>query len=218
MPKTNSELLADVQEELEWERELDASHVAVTAVDGAVTLSGHVRSYYEKTRAVSVTERVSGVRAVADELEVRLAEEDVRDDTDLAESIAHLLSWHASLASEQLQARVEDGVVTLTGSVDWDVQSQEAERLVKRLVGVRSVENLISLRHRAGETEVEKAIGDALTRRAALDARRINVSVEGSVATLTGRVRSLEEERLARRAAMSAPGITDVEDRLSVDP
>jgi osmotically-inducible protein OsmY len=216
--KTNSELLADVQEELEWEPDLEADHVAVSVNDGAVTLAGYVPSYFDKTRAVAVTERVSGVKAVADEIDVRLPDADVRDDTHLAESVAHLLSWHSALAAEDLQAKVDGGDVTLTGIVDWDFQVEEAERLVKRLVGVRSVTNLITLRQRARITDVQKSIADALTRRAALDARRIEVSVDGSVATLKGRVRSLEEERLARRAAMSAPGITDVDDQLVVEP
>ncbi len=218
MAKTNSELLADVQEELEWEPELDADHVAVSVNDGAVTLSGHVPSYFEKTRTVAITERVSGVKAVADEIEVRLPDAAVRDDSDLAESVAHLLSWHSALASQDLRAKVDAGNVTITGTVDWDFQAEEAVRLVKRLVGVRAVTNLVALRKRASIAEVQKSIADALTRRAALDARRIDVSVDGSVATLTGRVRSLEEERLARRAAMSAPGITDVDDQLVVEP
>ncbi len=218
MAKTNSELLADVQEELEWEPELEADHVAVSVNDGAVTLAGHVPSYFEKTRAVAITERVSGVKAVADELEVRLPDAAVRDDSDLAESVAHLLSWHSALASQDLRAKVDAGNVTITGTVDWDFQAEEAVRLVKRLVGVRAVTNLVALRKRASITEVQKSIADALTRRAALDARRIDVSVDGSVVTLTGHVRTLEEERLARHAAMSAPGITDVDDQLVVEP
>jgi len=215
--KTNAELLADVEEELEWEPEIDAEHIAVVVNDGAVTLFGHVPSLFDRTRAVEATHRVAGVLAIADELEVRLPDDHERDDSDLAQTIAHLFSWTSTLPRDAIEATVADGVVTLTGTVPHEFVADEAERLVERLVGVRNVTNLIVAAAPAGASHVEKAVAGALTRHAALAARRVRVAVEGSIAVLTGEVRSAEEARVATHAAASCTGITKVDDRLTVD-
>lgn len=215
--KTNVELLADVEEELEWEPEIDADHVAVVVNDGAVTLFGHVPSLFQRTRAVEATHRVVGVLAVADELEVRLADDHARDDSDLAQTIAHLLSWTSTLPQDSIEATVSGGDVTLAGSVPHEFVGDEAVRLVERLIGVRSVTNLITTATPADVAHVEKAIASALARLAALGARRVRVSLEGSAAVLSGQVRSADEARVARRAAASCPGIVTVDDRLVVE-
>ena len=216
--KTDSQLQTDVQQELKWEPGVDARHIAVTTKDGAVTLSGSVPSYFDKTRAVAATERVYGVKAVADELEVHLRDAHARDDSDIAESVAHILEWNATLASEHIQAKVANGHVTLTGKVAWNYEREEAGRAINHVLGVKSVVNRITVKPRVVAAQVEKQITNALARHAALDARQIHVTTSGTKAVLSGHVHSLDEDRVARTAAWSAPGITDVDDRLLVQP
>jgi len=214
---TNTELQAHVVAELKWDPKIDASEIAVSATDGAVTLVGFVPDYFQKTKAVAAAERVYGVKAVADELEVRLRGSHVRDDSDIAQSIAHILSSNTVLPAG-IQAKVADGVITLTGSVLWDFQREEAARLVDGVIGVKHVINLVTVRPQATVAQVEKEITNALARHAALDARRIRVSTEDGTAVLSGHVHSFEEARLAKQAALSAPGISKVEDHLVVQP
>lgn len=179
----------DVKYELAWESKLDGSHISLGVEDGAVTMSGHVPTYMQKWSAVRAAERVYGVRAVADELEVRLAAE-----------VAH-------------------GIVTWRGIVDWKFQRHEATRLVRGLIGVQGVKNLIQLKPRPGDAQaVETKIASAFGRQASLDARQIHGNVDGSTAVLNGHVHSLAEERSARNAAYAAPGITRVESRLTIQP
>jgi VCBS repeat-containing protein len=213
---TINQLQSDVQEELKWEPEVDARHIVVTADESAITLSGYVPSYYEKTRAVAAAERVNGVKAVADELEVRVHATHVKNDSDIAVSIAHVFEWNSTLSHENIKATVSHGNVTLTGEVTWNYESDEAERVINHLLGVQSVVNRITVKPRVMATTVEKQITNALARHAALDARQIHVSRRGTKAILTGHVHSIEEARIARGAAWSAPGVTDVEDHLVV--
>jgi osmotically-inducible protein OsmY len=213
-----NQLQIDVQRELKWEPEVDARHIEVTTEDSAITLSGYVPSYYEKTRAVAAAERVYGVKAVADELEVRFHVTNVKNDSDIAASIAHVFEWNSTLSHENIKAHVSDGNVTLTGEVTWNYERNEAERMINRLLGVQSVVNRITVKPRVMASTVEKQITNALARHAALDARQIHVSRRGTKAILTGHVHSLEEARIAMGAAWSAPGVTDVEDHLVVQP
>jgi osmotically-inducible protein OsmY len=214
----NNQMQLDVQQALKWDPAVDERHVAVTANDGAVTLSGHVPSYFAKISAVSATERVYGVKAVADEIEVRLHNAHTRDDSDIAESVAHTLEWNTVLASQRIQAKVTDGHVTLTGEVAWKYERDEAGRAINRVLGVKSVVNLITVKPRAVAAQVEKQIARALTRHAALDARQIYVTTSGKKAILTGHVHSLDEDRIAKNAAWSAPGISEVDDHLVIQP
>jgi osmotically-inducible protein OsmY len=213
-----SQLQSDVQQELRWEPEVDARHIVVSSEDSAITLSGYVPSYYEKTRAVAAAERVYGVKAVADELEVRLNATHEKDDSDIAASIAHVLEWNSTLSQENIKAKVSGGNVTLTGEVAWKYEHDVAERLINHLLGVQSVVNRITVKPRVMASTVEKQITNALERHAALDARRIHVSTSGTKAVLTGHVHSLDEDRIARGAAWSAAGVTEVEDHLVVQP
>jgi osmotically-inducible protein OsmY len=213
-----NELQSDVQDELKWEPEVDARHIEVAAEDSAITLSGYVPSYYEKTRAVAAAERVYGVKAVADELEVRLHATHEKGDSDIAASIAHILEWNSTLSHENIQAKVSDGNVILAGEVTWNYERATAERVINHLLGVQSVVNRITVKPRVMPSKVEKQITNALARHAALNARQIHVSTHGTKAVLTGHVHSLEEDRIAKGAAWSAPGVTDVEDHLVVQP
>ena len=214
----NSQLQREVQEALKWDPMVDDRHIVVKAEDGAVTLSGHVPTYYAKTRAVTAAERVYGVKAVADELEVHLHDAHARSDSEIATSVAHVLEWNSALASQKIQAKVDDGRVTLTGEVTWQYERQEAEQAIHRVLGVKLITNLINVKPRVAAAQVEKKISDALARHAALDARQIHVTTSGGKAVLTGHVHSLGEERTARQAAWAAPGIDEVDDRLVVQP
>ncbi len=216
--KSNDQLRSEVELELAWEPKLDASHISVSVKDGAVTMSGHVPTYMQKWSAVRAAERIYGVKAVADELEIRLAGSQVRDDSDIAESIAHVLTWNTTVPND-VKAEVADGIVILKGTTDWEFQRSEAARSVRGLIGVRGLRNLIELKTRPGVAQaVGTKIASAFARQASLDARRIEVNVHDSTAVLSGHVHSLAEERSAKNAAYAAPGITKVESRLTIEP
>jgi osmotically-inducible protein OsmY len=214
----NAQLQTAVQDELKWNPTVDDRHIAVTTDEGAVTLTGYVPSYFEKTRAVAAVERVYGAMAVADELEVRLHEAHTREDSDIAKSIAYVLECNSMLSSHYVKASVSNGHVKLTGDVDWNYQRQEAANAVYRLLGVRSVSNQIMVKPRVTSAQVEEQITTALARSSALDAKQIHVTTSGATAILSGHVHSLDESRTARNAAWLAEGIDDVEDRLVIQP
>lgn len=216
--KSHEQLRSDVEQELAWEPELDESHIGVSVNDGAVTLNGHVPTYGQKIHAVRAVERVTGVRAVADELEVRLVGSHVRDDTDIAESIAHHLQWNATIPRDSVKAEVASGAVTLRGTVEWEFQRRDAARLARDVMGVRYVNNLIELKPRPAVKAVEHQIAKAFGRQASLDARGVRVTVHDSTAVLSGHVHSLAEQRTARSAAYAAPGVARVESHLTVEP
>jgi osmotically-inducible protein OsmY len=196
---------------------VDESHVGVFVKDGAVTLTGHVSSYSEKWSAVRAAERVHGVRAVADEIEVKLPSSSVRDDSDIAEAIARSLRWN-TLVPDTVEAEVRNGVVTLRGEVEWNYQRKEAERAIRNITGVKGVTDLITIKPKLKSTEIEQRIMDALRRSAELDARQITVITRNGTVELHGQVHSLHEKKIAGEAAASAPGVAYVENDLVVMP
>jgi len=206
-----------VIEELEWDPELDSAQIGVAAKDGAVTLTGHVSSYAEKWAAVKAAERVAGVVAVADELEVRLPSSSLRDDTDIAESIARALRSHVSVPAS-VDAEVRHGYVTLRGEVDWSYQRDAAERVARNTLGVKGVSNLISLKPKVKPAQIEQRIADAIKRMASLDAKQITVTATDGTVHLRGRVHSWYEKRLAEQEAKSAPGVSKVDNQITVVP
>ncbi|MGZ4410222.1 MAG: BON domain-containing protein [Gaiellaceae bacterium] len=206
-----------VMEELEWDPKIDAAHIGVAAKDGAVTLTGHVASYSEKYAAVRAAERVYGVKAVADEIQVRLPASSVRDDTDLAEAVARELRWN-TLVPDTVDAEVRHGIVTLRGEVEWAYQREEAERAVRHLTGVLSVANMIVVKPKVKPSEIEKRVSEAIQRAASLDARSIWVTTTNGAVHLHGHVHSLYEKRLAENAAKAAPGVVEVDNEILVTP
>jgi osmotically-inducible protein OsmY len=197
---------------------VDARHIAVFAKDGAVTLSGHVPSYLQKVGAVAATEHVYGVKAVADEIEVHIHPTHERDDSDIALSVARVLEWNLEFMDLDIQAKVVNGHVTLIGEVPQNYQRDDVASAVHRVLGLNAVTNRITVKPRAVPAQVEKQITNALARHAQLDARQIHVTTSGTTAILTGHVHSLDEARTAKNAALMAPGISDVEDRLIIQP
>ena len=168
-----------VMRELEWDPSVDAAHIGVAAKDGAVTLTGHVSTYSQKWAAVRAAERVFGVKAVADELKVKLSSVDTRDDQDIAEQIAETFRWN-TLVPDNVRAEVRNGWVTLKGEVEWTYQKNEAERAIRNIKGVTGVTNLITVKPKVkpSPAEVEERIKDAITREANLDVARDELPVE----------------------------------------
>jgi osmotically-inducible protein OsmY len=204
-----------VQQQLEWDPEVDASAIGVAAKDGSVTLTGYIDSYAGKLAAERLAKRVRGVRAVANDIEVRLKLD--RTDADIAADAARALELYASIP-QGIQATGHGGHVTLTGTAAWPFQKTHAEKIVRHIRGVRGVFNHIGLAPRAVEGDVHHRISAALHRNANLDARRIAVSVAGDTATLTGTVSTWLERDSAERAAADAPGIASVLNRIAVEP
>lgn len=214
--KTDSELKKDVTAELEWEPSINASHVGVAVNDGIVTLTGHLDTYVEKYSIEKVVSRVEGVKAIAVELDVKLEPSHKRSDTEIALAAESAFKWHAGVPEDQIQVRVEKGWVTLKGEVDWEYQRRNAEKAVRSLTGVLGVSNAISLKAATTPENVVSRIQDAFTRHAASEAKHIEVVVDGSVATLRGKVESWPQRAAAVRAAWTAPGITNVVNELTV--
>jgi osmotically-inducible protein OsmY len=218
VPLTDKQLQQDVVAELDWEPSVDAASIAVAVEDGIVTLSGTVGSYLEKKTVERIVKRVAGVKAIAEELTVRLPERSVRTDTDIARAAVHALSWHVSLPDE-IKVTVEDGVLTLEGKVDWDYQRTAAEHAVQHLTGVRLVSNYLTLRPKAVKAtaaDIKEQIKRALERSAEVDAAGIEVEMVGGKAILSGAIRSWAEGEDALRAASAAPGVTEVENRMVI--
>jgi osmotically-inducible protein OsmY len=201
-----------VIDELQWEPRVDPAHIGVAVDSGIVTLSGHVGSYAEKRATEKAANRVRGIKAVAQEIEVRLPFEKKCSDDEIAERAVKILDWEDRLPDGRIQLKVEHGVVTLTGLLDWQYQKNAAEQDVHKLTGVISIDNRIVVKPMAESTAVHEQIVQSLRCIADLDAKSIEVAVSGRCVTLSGRVRASYERDLA----WSAPGVNEVVDTISV--
>jgi osmotically-inducible protein OsmY len=214
--KTDAQLKKDVESELEWDASINASHVGVTVNDAVVTLTGHLDTYAEKYAAERAVQRVQGVKAVAVELDVRLAAGHQRTDGEIAAATESALRWNALVPEDSVKVMVEKGWVTLSGEVDWDYQRVAALKSVRPLTGVLGVTNSMTLKPQVAPADISVRIRSALQRQAEREAKGIEVSVSGHTVTLKGQVHSWSERAAAQGAAWSAPGITSVVNQLRV--
>lgn len=214
--KEDLQLQQRVIDELEFEPQVDAAHIGVSVRDGVVTLSGHVSSFVEKFAAERTVRRVKGVRAVAQELEVRLPSEAKTADDEIAARAARILNWDVAVPHGRISIKVEHGIVTLSGEVDWHFQRAEAEYDVRKLSGVKAVINDIIVMPKADAENVRAKIRAALERNAEVEANNVTVSVVDGKVTLGGSVNAWTEREAIERAAWSAPGVTHVEDRIEL--
>jgi osmotically-inducible protein OsmY len=214
--KTDLQLKADVTAELVWEPAVDATNIGVAVKDGIVTLSGEVETYLQKHAVERAARRVAGVRGIALDLNVKLAPNGMRSDTEIALAALNALRWHSLVPEDRIKVEVEDGWVTLRGDVEWAFESASAEQCVAPLVGVKGVTNNIAIKAHADVTDIARDIADAFARHAQREARHISIEVDGSVVTLRGKVDSLPEHDAAIGTALAAKGVSRVVDKIEV--
>jgi len=214
--KTDSTLQVDVSDELAWDPAITHTDIGVTVRDGVVTLTGTLPSMAEKHAAEDAVRRVSGVKGLAVNLDVKLLPQHERTDEDIVVAARRALEWNAQVPANAIQVSVEKGYITLTGQVTWAYQRKAAERAVRPLIGVRGVANQVHVKPAVTSGQVEQRIQGALARHAERDAKHVNVRVDGAKVVLSGRVHSLAERDAVCGAAWSSPGVALVVDDLVV--
>ncbi|MEO0330059.1 MAG: BON domain-containing protein [Bacteroidota bacterium] len=212
----DASLREDVMDEIEWRTSLKLAEIGVSVKDGVVTLSGSVDSYSKKRSAELAAEKVVGVKAIVDDIEVKLPGTSIRDDEAIARAAYDALLWHASLPDEKIKIIVDDGWIKLEGEVEWSFQKRKAEESMENLTGVYGVVNAIKVKPQVSVEDINRRIQSALARQASLDAKNIHVDVDGSKVILTGKVRSYVEKKDAENAVWIAPGVTAIDDQLEI--
>lgn len=216
--RSDSDIKRDVEQELRWDPEINSDDIGVAVKAGVVTLSGFVRSYSEKYEAERDAKHVSGVVGLANDIEVRLPSLDERPDPDIAREAATAIKSQLPSAHERITPTVRNGWVTLEGDVEWNYQRILAENAVRRLKGVKGISNLIQVKPQVAPSDVKRKIEETLKRHAELEADEITVEANGGEVILRGKVRSWAERQDAERAAWQAPGVTKVDNRITVSP
>lgn len=214
--RTDLSIKEDVLDELEWQPSIDETQIGVVVKDGIVTLSGTVDSYAKKREAENAAKSVAGVKAVAEDIEVKYGPTSQKSDTEIATAAANALKWNISVPSNKIDIRVEDGWVYLTGEVMWDFEKSAAKKAVENLPSVKYVVNDITLKNPVDSSDIKAKITKAFERSADIDAKGITVKTDGHTVKLTGKVHSLKEKDEARNTAYYAPGVWTVENELEV--
>ena len=207
-------LRKSILEELEFLPDIDAANIGVAVDKGVVTLTGHVTNYAQKVRVERAVKAVKGVRALAEEIQVRLNKGAGTADDTIANRALNIIDWSADIPQGAAKVIVENGWVSLEGQVDWQYQKETVEPAVRKLSGVVGVDNRLTLRPQVDVLDIQQRIEEALKRNAEVDAKGIHIKVEGSVVKLEGRVHLWRERKIAERAAWSVPGVNKVEDHL----
>ena len=207
-------LRKSILEELEFLPDIDAANIGVAVDKGVVTLTGHVTNNAQKVRVERAVKAVKGVRALAEEIQVRLNKGAGTADDTIANRALNIIDWSADIPQGAAKVIVENGWVSLEGQVDWQYQKETVERAVRKLSGVVGVDNRLTLRPQVDVLDIQQRIEEALKRNAEVDAKGIHIKVEGSVVKLEGRVHLWRERKIAERAAWSVPGVNKVEDHL----
>ena len=215
---TDKDLKQTVQNALDWDPSIDSADIGVSADEGVVTLRGNVRTFAEKYAAERVALRVFGVKGVANDLTVHLPSMFERTDTEIAQAAVTALKSNIVVPTGRVSVTVSDGWITLKGNVEWQYQKDAALRCVRDLFGVKGVSNIIAVEPHVKPIDVRDKIEAAFKRSAEVDARRINVNATDGKVILSGNVRSYTERQEAERAAWAAPGVKQVEDRLTIVP
>lgn len=214
--KTDNDLKRDVTAELAWDPAVKATAIGVAVKDGVVTLTGHLETFAEKHAAERALRRVVGVKAIALELDVKLSPDHKRSDTDIAAGAGEALKWNTLVPSEDIRLTVDHGWVTLQGEAEWDYQRRGAETAIRPLMGVVGISNEIALRAKPKAADLSRKIEDALTRQALSEAKQIQVAVDGTTVTLSGKVHSWHECEAVQSVAWAAPGVHAVINELRV--
>ena len=215
--KTDSQIQKDVMAQLKWEPFLNASEIGVAVKNGIVTLSGKVDSYLKKLAAEDAAKKISGVKAIAEDILIGVSPGDKKTDTEIAEAVVNALKWHTAVQEDKIKIKVESGLVKLEGEVEWEYQKTNAKSAVDNLAGVNGVINLIVVKPKIVSSAIEKRINEAFHRSATIDSSKITADVIGSKVTLRGKVRSYVEKEDAENAAWNAPGVTSVIDELEIE-
>ena len=213
--RSDSDIKQDVEDELRWDPDLDATDIAVTVKTGVVTLAGFTRSYSDKLEA-EAAKRVAGVLGVANDIEVRLPNLDQRPDPEIARDAIAAIKSRLPVVAEQIKVLVRNGWITLEGDVEWDYQRSAAESAVRRVKGLKGVTNTIQVKPRVPASEIKRKIEEAFRRSAEIDANRITVEAHEGEVILKGTVRAWAERQEAERVAWSAPGVRRVENRITI--
>ncbi|WP_414476055.1 BON domain-containing protein [Microvirga sp. M2] len=214
--KSDNDIRRDVENELRWDPDIDATDITVSVKDGVVALNGYVPSYSQKYEAERDSERVQGVKGLANDIEVRLRSVDQRPDPDIARDAVSAIETQLPFWKDHIKVTVRDGWITLTGEAEWHFQHERAETAVRHIRGAKGVLNQITMKPRVSAMDVKTGIEEALKRSATVDASHVTVEANGGTVTLRGQVRSWAERQEAERAAWRAPGVTMVNDQVSV--
>jgi len=215
--KTDLEIQKDVIEELKWEPFLNAAEIGVSVKNGVVTLNGVVDTYSKKIAAEKAAKKTVGVKAVAEEIEVKYAGNAIKNDSEIAEAVLNALKWHSALQEHTLTVKVERGIVTLDGKVDWEFQRDSARLMILNLVGVRGIINNITIAPKLVATDIKHKISAAFHRHATIDSDKVKIEVSGNTVTLSGKVRSWAEKRDAEYAVWGALGVNSVVNQLEIE-